>query len=59
MHIIIGASISEPYTIELILEFLYMYIKLITWVSVKYDELFHEQHRYFHVPKASRNTDYE
>ena len=34
---------------------MYIYIRHITWVSVKYDEIFHECHE----PKASGNTKYE
>ena len=35
-----------------------VYIILITWVSVKYDELFHEYSIcIFHEPKVSINTD--
>ena len=29
------------------------YIRLITWVIVKYDEIFHEDRSVFHEPKAS------
>ena len=35
------------------------YIRLITRVSVKYDEICHEQRQYCHEPKASGNTKYE
>ena len=34
-------------------------VKLITRVSVKCDELFHELCTNFHEPEASKNTDYE
>ena len=35
------------------------YIRLITWVIVEYDEIFHELRKYCHEPKASGNTKYE
>ena len=37
----------------------HIYIRLITWVSVEYDEIFHELRQYCHEPQASGNTKYE
>ena len=36
-----------------------LYIRLITRVSVEYDEIFHELRQYCHEPQASGNTKHE
>ena len=53
------SQLNRPESVSLASLARQLYIRLITRVSVEYDEVFHELRQYSHEPKASGNTKYE